>query len=219
MSKNAKEIKYLAKAAEITLDIYRVVAAQIKPGVREVEIADNIENIIRKRALKRSFQTIVASGPNAARPHAKVTKRKIRPNDTVVIDFGVIYKGYHSDMTRTVMVGKPDSTMRRLYGVVKTAQKMAIRKVKPGAKISDLVRSVHDYMRKAGMGRYIMHSLGHGVGKKIHENPKLSEKNKHSLKKNTVITIEPGLYVKKIGGVRIEDMVLINKKGARVLTR
>jgi len=218
MPKSAKEIKYLTKAAKITSAIYRVVAKRVKPGAREIEIARGIEDIIRKKGLKRSFQTIVASGPNAARPHAKVTERKIRSKDTVVLDFGVIYRGYHSDMTRTIMVGKADPTMRRIYGVVKAAQRMAIRKVKPGIRISDFVGGVHDYIRRAGFGRYIMHSLGHGIGRKIHEGPKLSEKNKRALKERSVITIEPGLYIKKRGGVRIEDMIMINKKGARVLT-
>ncbi len=218
MVKSAKEIKYLVKAAKITVAIYRAVADKVKPGAREIEIARGIENIIRKKRLRRSFRTIVASGPNAAKPHAKVTTRKIRAGDTVVIDFGVIYKGYHSDMTRTVMVGNVSRTMRKLYSVVKTAQKNAIRKVMSGVKISCFTRGVHDYMRKMGMGKYMMHSLGHGVGKKIHECPRLSEKNNHTLKENTVITIEPGLYIKNRGGVRIEDMVLVGKKGNRVLT-
>ncbi len=219
MLKSAKEIKYLAKAAKITSAIYRVVAKEVRPGAREIEIARSIEGIIRKKGLKRSFRTIVASGPNAAKPHAKVTERKIRSKDAVVVDFGVIYRGYHSDMTRTIMMGKADSTMRRLYGVVETAHKMAVQKVRPGIRISDFVGGVHDYIKKAGLGQYIMHSLGHGIGKKIHEGPKLSEKNKRILKERTVITIEPGLYIKKRGGVRIEDMVMVKRKGARVLTR
>jgi len=218
MIKSVKEIKYLAKAAKITSAIHRAVAEQIRPGAREIEIAGSIDGIIKKKGLKRSFRTNVASGPNAAKPHAKVTGRKIRSKDTVVVDFGVIYRGYHSDMARTIMVGKTNSTMRRIYDVVKTAQRRAVRKVKPGIRISDFVRDVHDYIRKAGLGRHIMHSLGHGIGKKIHESPKLSEKNKRTLKEHAVITIEPGLYIKKRGGVRIEDMVTINKKGARVLT-
>lgn len=218
MPKSAKEIKCLAKAAKITSGIFRTVAKQIKPGSREIEIARSIEGIIKKKALKRSFRIIVASGPNAAKPHAKVTGRKIKSNDVVVVDFGVIYRGYHSDMTRTIIVGKADSAMRKLYNTVKEAQKMAIRKLRAGLRISDFVRSIHDYIRKVGLGRYILHSLGHGIGKKVHEAPKLSEKNKRILKERTVVTIEPGLYMKKRSGARIEDMVLIGKNGARVLT-
>ncbi len=218
MPKSEKQIKYLAKAAHITSGIFRTIATVIKPGISEIEIAQSIESIIKKKGLKRSFRTIVASGRNAAKPHAKATERKIKESDMVVVDFGVIYRGYHSDMTRTIMVGKADYAMRRLYDTVKIAQKKAIKKLKPGLRISDLVCGIHDYMRKRGMARYILHSLGHGVGTKVHEAPKLSEKNKHILKEHTVVAIEPGLYMKKRGGVRIEDMVLIEKNGARMLT-
>lgn len=219
MDKGAREIAYLAKAAKITSGIFRVVTKQVKPGAREIEIARSIDSIIKKKGLKRSFRTIVASGQNAAKPHAKVTGRKIGQKDAVVVDFGVIYRGYHSDMTRTIMVGKANPVMRRFYDTIKTAQKMAIKKIRPGIKISDFVRSVHDYIRKRGLGRYIAHSLGHGIGTRVHEGPKLSEKNKRILKERAVVTIEPGLYMKKIGGARIEDMVLVGKNGVRVLTK
>ena len=135
-----------------------------------------------------------------------------------MFDFGIIYKGYRSDMTRTMIIGQRTSSfMKTLYSTVKRAQKIGIKKARPGTKISDCVKSVHGYMRQKGMGRYIAHSLGHGLGKKIHESPKLSEKNNRVFQENMVVTIEPGLYVKTKGGVRIEDAVLITKQGARVL--
>lgn len=219
MAKRAARIKNLARAAKITKGIFAVVSKGIKPGACEKDIARAIETLIKQKGLRRSFRTIVASGPNAARPHVKVTKRKIKANDVVVVDFGVIYRGYRSDMTRTVIVGKIDAKMRNLYSAVKTAQQAAIRRLRPGLRISDLVRGVHDSFRKKGLGKYILHSLGHGVGKKIHEAPKLSEKNRRRLARGAVITIEPGLYIAKKGGVRIEDMVYLSEKGARVLTR
>jgi len=217
--KSTREIKLLKKAADITNDIFRCVSKKVKPGVRESEIVAETEAIIKKKGLKRSFPTIVASGPNAAKPHAKVTERKIKTNDVVVFDFGVIYKGYHSDMTRTIIVGKIDRKLKLLYQTVKKAQKVAIEKVRSGIKASDLAREAHDFMRKKGFGKYILHTLGHGIGMKVHEAPKLSEKNRHILKKNMVCTIEPGLYIKNKGGIRIEDMVLITEKGCQVLTR
>lgn len=216
--KTAREIGALRKAAAITKDIYTTIVKDVKPGVRESAIAKDIESIIKRKGLKRSFKTIVASGPNAARPHAQLTTRKIKKNDIVVIDFGVKYKGYHSDMTRSIVIGRVTPKIRRFYRTVKDAQKRAIAKVKPGVKISAFVRDVHDFIRRRGFGKYILHSLGHGVGRKIHESPKLSEKNKGKLKKGMVITIEPGLYINGRCGVRIEDMVLVNDRGCEVLT-
>ncbi len=219
MIKNAREIKLLACAARITKEIWDVVSKDIKPGKTEKEIKRGLEAQISKRELKRSFKTIVASGPNGSKPHAAPTERKIKAGDFVVVDFGVIYKGYHSDMTRTAQTGKAKTKMKNLYKVVEEAHSLAIRSIKPGIKISDLVKKTHNYIRKEKLGQYILHSLGHGVGKKIHEAPKLSEKNNGRLQKNMVITIEPGLYVRGRGGVRIEDMVLVGTSGAKVLTQ
>ena len=210
-------INNLTRAAKITKNIFAEIKKDIRPGASEKEIARKIENILKKEGLRRSFKTIVASGPNGAKPHAKVTERRIRKNDKVVIDFGVILKGYHSDMTRTVVVGKATPRMRKIYNTVKTAQIKAIKKCRAGLRICDFVKSVHDYIRNKGCGKFMLHGLGHGLGLRIHEAPKLSEKNRGILKENMVITIEPGLYVKGIGGVRIEDAVLITRKGARVL--
>jgi len=210
-------IANLTKAAKITKNIFARTKKEIKPGASESEIAQKIERAIKRKGLKRSFRTIVASGPNGAKPHAKLTGRRIRKNDLVVVDFGVIMNGYCSDMTRTVIVGKGIPKLRKLYLAVKIAQKTAMRKARAGIKISDLVSGINNYMRKKGFGAYILHSLGHGLGLKIHEAPKLSEKNNALLKKGMVVTIEPGLYMRDVGGVRIEDAALITEKGARAL--
>ena len=215
MQKN--RIKNLKKAAKITKYIFAKVKSSIKPGVSENEISLEIEKLIKKNGLKLSFRTIVASGPNGAKPHAKPTDRKIKRNDIVVVDFGVIYKNCHSDMTRTVIVGKISLRMRMIYNAVKNAQRIAIRKCRAGIRISEFVKCAHGYIRKRGFEKYMLHSLGHGLGLKVHQSPKLSEKNRNVLKENSVITIEPGLYVKGRGGVRIEDAVLVTKRGARVL--
>ena len=219
MHKTRKEIALLTKSAKITKDILAVISKRVKPGVSEIEIACEIKNIIRQKGLRCSFGPIVACGANAANPHAKSARRKIKRNDLVVIDFGVVYKGYRSDMTITIIVGKINPTMRKLYKTVKDAQEMAIRRCKPGLRISDFVSGIHNYIRKKGLGKYILHKLGHGVGRRVHEAPKLSEKNNRLLKKNTVLTIEPGLYIKAKSGVRIEDMICLTETGARVLTR
>ncbi|MBN1353922.1 MAG: M24 family metallopeptidase [Candidatus Omnitrophica bacterium] len=217
--KNRKEISYLKRAAEITKIIYSDIAKRIKPGRREKEIANELEGIIKRMGLRRSFRTIIASGPNSAKPHAAVSPRLIRENDAVVVDFGIIYKGYHSDMTRTILMKNVNSNIRKLYKTVSDAQKLAIKRACAGMRISELASCAHTLIRKRGLGKYILHSLGHGVGKKIHEAPKISEKNRRRLKKDIVITIEPGLYVKGVGGVRIEDMVLVTANGTKVLTK
>ena len=210
-------IRYLTEAAKITKNIFTAVRPEIKPGVGEREIARKIEDLIKKKGLRRSFMTIVASGPNAAKPHAKLTDRKIKKNDLVVVDLGVVYKGARGDMTRTVIVGKIEKRMRRLYNTVAAAHKMAIKKIRPGLRTSDFVRGIHGFMRKRGFGKHIRHTLGHGIGTRVHEGPKLSEKNNRILKEGMVVTIEPGLYVDGKGGVRIEDAVCITGSGARVL--
>jgi len=217
--KTKAEVKRLKEAANITKHIFKKVLTRIKPGVCESEIAKSIGDAIKQRGLKRSFKTIVASGPNAASPHARPTKRRFKKNDAVVVDFGVVYEGYHSDMTRTVILGALSGTMRKIHQVVRLAQKNAIEKIASGVRISDLVCEVHNYIRKRNLGKYIMHSLGHGVGLKIHEAPKLSEKNRRFFEEGMVVTIEPGLYVKGLGGVRIEDMLVVTRNKAKVLTR
>jgi len=217
--KTKTELGRLKIAAKITKDIHNTIARRVKPGVSEMEIAETIDSIIKRKGLKRSFKTIVASGSNGAKPHAKVTKRKIQKNDVVVIDFGVIYRDYYSDMTRTIVLGRANKRLKKLYNVVKFVQQKAIKKVRSGLIISDFVKEIHGYIRLKGLGKYIYHSLGHGVGRKIHEAPKLSEKNNGKFKKNMVITIEPGLYIKGLGGVRIEDMVQVKSNSAKVITR
>jgi len=216
--KNKKDRDNLKKAAEITVNIFDKVKKEIAPGVAEKFIAARLEQEMKALGLSRSFKTIVGSGPNGALPHAELTDRVFSKNDMIVIDFGVNYKGIKSDMTRTVVLGKPDSLLLKIYDAVAKAQRAAIKNIRPGLKISDYVRSVHDNMRARGYGTYIRHTLGHGVGNRIHEAPKLSERNKRRLQENMVVTIEPGLYIPGKGGVRIEDMVLICKKGCKVLT-
>jgi len=217
--KRPSEIKILRKAAKITVDIFKKVRGKVKPGRSEQDIRDALEYEMRSLGLERSFTTIVASGPNGALPHAKVSNRTIRENDMVVMDFGIVYKGFHSDMSRTVVVGRPNNRLREIYRVVSREQKRAIKRVKHGVRICGLARDTHDSIRKLGLGKHILHTLGHGVGRKIHEAPKLSERNKRFLKEGMVITIEPGLYIMNMGGARIEDMVLVTKKGQEVLTR
>ena len=197
----------------------KAIEKRIRPGISETELAHYIEGLMSKRGLKKSFKTIVACGKNTAHPHAKPGSGKIRSNDMVMVDFGVIYKGYHSDLTRTFKIGKPPKKLCSIYSIVEKAQKKAIKMIRHGISINDVSAAVHDYMRKSGCARYIKHTLGHGIGKRIHEPPKISEKNRRIFKKNMVCTIEPGLYIDGIGGARIEDMVLVGSNRCKVLTK
>ena len=217
--KTKEEIRILRKAALITIDIFNEVKKHIKPGVSEIQVRDILQEKIKKRGLKRSFITIAAAGKNAAEPHATVSGRKIKKNDVFVLDFGVIYYGLHSDLTRTLLIGQVNRRLKSIYQAVKQAVNLSINTIKADISISDHVKKVHDSLRKKGFGKYIKHTLGHGLGTNIHEAPKLSERNNRKLKENMVLTIEPGLYIKGLGGVRIEEMVLITKKGCEVLTK
>lgn len=217
--KTGKEIGYLYSAAKVTVEIFKEISSLVKPGVLDRTIRDEIERQIKKRGLRRSFKTIVGCGANAADPHAKVVGNKVAEDDLVVIDFGVVLNGYHSDLTRTVVVGNPGKRLRKIYNAVEIAQNFAIKRIRPGLRISDYVKSVNDIIRKKRLGKFIRHTLGHGVGRRVHEAPKLSQRNKRRLLENMVVTIEPGLYINKKGGARIEDMVLVTEKGPKVLTR
>jgi len=217
--KTKQELEYLRKAAKITVRIFDEIKPMVRPGVSEADIAQAIAKKTREQGLTKAFKTIVAGGPNAAHPHAPITDRKISKNDCVVIDFGVRYRRQRSDMTRTVIVGRPGPGIKKIYNAVRDAQRMGINNIRPGLKINDYVKEVHNSLRDLSLGKYIRHTLGHGIGTRIHEGPKLSERNKRRLKEGMVVTIEPGLYVDGLGGVRIEDMVVINKKGCEVLTR
>ncbi len=136
----------------------------------------------------------------------------------VVIDFGAVYNGQRSDMTRTVVVGKFSKRQKKIYFIVKEAQKRAIFAVRAGVRCSEVDRAAREYIQKKGFGRYFVHSTGHGIGKRVHQAPKISKRNRRRLREGMVITIEPGIYIKNFGGVRIEDMVLVTAKGGKILT-
>ena len=180
-------------------------------------MAAEIENRLRSLGARPAFRIIVASGKRSALPHGYATKKVIRRGDLVVIDFGALYRGFRSDFTRTVVAGKPTARQLKIMAVVKEAQKRAIKKVKAGVRCAEIDRAARGYIEKSGFGKYFVHSTGHGICRKTHEAPKLSRKNRRKVSAGKVITIEPGIYIKGFGGVRIEDMVLVTPQGARIL--
>ena len=165
-----------------------------------------------------SFDTIVASGLNSAKPHHVPCEKLIEKGDFVTMDFGCIYKGYCSDMTRTVVVGKASEKQKEIYNVVLKAQKAGLAALSPGKSGCEIDKVSRDIIKEAGYGEYFGHGLGHGVGLYIHEEPRLSPNEKRIIKEGMIETVEPGIYIEGFGGVRIEDMALVTSEGARSLS-
>ena len=219
MLKDADEIIRLRAAVLQGSKLFDVVLKAIRPGVRETEVAAELEYAARKAGAEgMSFETIIASGPRSALPHGRASSARIPARGFVVCDFGVILAGYCSDMTRTVHVGRPSAEARGIYDAVREAQQAAIAAVKPGVSLGEVDRAARNVLKRDGLGRYFTHSTGHGVGLEIHEAPRVANGQKEVLRPGMVITIEPGAYLPARGGVRIEDMVVVTANGCEVLT-
>ena len=220
MVKDENEIDILREAAEITDQCVEHLKGIIRPGILEWDVAVEIEFFFRKHGCdKTSFDSIVASGKGSSMPHYQTSmKKKIAAGDGVLIDMGGHFRGYNSDLTRTMFVGSIDRSIKEIYSIVKKAQDAAINSVKPGVTTGKLDGIARTIISKHGYGDYFGHSLGHGLGMEVHELPAVKAGDTR-LKKNMVITIEPGIYVPGLGGVRIEDMVLVTNNGCEVLTR
>lgn len=191
---------------------------KISAGMKESDVAAQIKLHLNKYQAKPAFKTIVASGKRSALPHGFATEKKIQKGDLVVVDFGALYNGYRSDITRTKIVGQATKQQQKIFAIVKEASRRAIEKVRPGVSCWEVDAAARDYIHEQGYGKYFIHTTGHGVGRKIHEAPKISKRNRNRLRAGTVITIEPGIYIKGWGGVRIEEMVLVTRTGYKVLT-
>jgi Xaa-Pro aminopeptidase len=216
------------KAVEIACRVMKQL--RIRAGQTEKEVAAWIEQELASSGASPSFETIVGSGLNSLDPHAKPSDKPIRNGEQVVVDLGARFKGYCSDLTRTFFIGQPTAKYRHLYQIVKAAQLKAIAAVRDGAYCREIDITAREYLKrycfklcriseKQCPGDCFIHTTGHGVGVKIHQFPRISMKSRKKLKAGMVITIEPGLYVKGWGGIRIEDMVLVTKTGCRLLTK
>lgn len=215
--KDEEEITNIKKACEITDQCFTFLKNYIKIGMTEREIAYRIEEFfIKNGAEGLAFNPIVASGTNSSMPHSIVSDKKIEEGDILLIDLGCKYKGYCSDMTRTIFVGKVDDTIKNIYDMVLGVQEQAISQMKDGANIKNITKVAEQELK---INRFdLIHALGHGVGLDIHEAPVLTSKYDNLLKENMVIAIEPGVYIPKSFGIRIEDTVLITKNGCINLT-
>jgi Xaa-Pro aminopeptidase len=217
--KDEKELDLMRKAGELTTKGMKAAYEAIKPGVKEYEVAAEIEYAMRKKgSCGTAFETIVASGARSAFPHGGCTDREIREGDLVVVDIGAAYNHYNSDMTRTLVAGKPSRRQKKLHEIVKLAQEKAFQAIKPNAEAKDIDAVARKVITDAGYGEYFVHGLGHGVGLEIHEPPTLSQGSKDRLVIGNVVTNEPGIYIIGFGGIRIEDTVLVQKRKGEILT-
>ena len=218
--KDAGELAQMRKAAALASAVIESAIRLLKPGVREFEIAAEIEYRMRKGgASGAAFESIVAFGARAALPHARPTAKRLRKNELVVMDLGAILGKYCSDITRTVYVGKAPARVRLWYQAVKEAQTAAIESVEPGRSCSEVDAAARGILASYKLDRYFIHSTGHGLGLEVHEEPRLARGQKTQLASGNVITVEPGVYFAGVGGIRIEDDVVVHEGRSEVLTR
>ena len=217
--KDREEIKVTRQAIRVAEEAFQATRKSIRAGQTERQIAARLEYEMQKRgATGCAFPSIVAEGPNAALPHAVPGARKVRKGSAILVDWGAIYDFYRSDLTRMIFVGSIPPRIRKIYGIVLEAQEKAIEAVKPGERMCDVDAVARRHIKKCGYGKYFGHGLGHGLGLNTHEPPRLSWMSDEKLAAGMVVTVEPGIYLPGIGGVRIEDDVVVTDSGCEVLT-
>ncbi len=218
MQKSEDEIELIAESQRLVKVIFEQIKGEIRKGMSEKAIAWRIECLAREMGCDGlSFPPIVAINEHSASPHHHNTDRKFENGDLLLIDMGVVWKGYCSDLTRMIFTGELTSEQKEVYGIVESAQKVAIEGLAMGMDAVEADRLAREVIEAAGYGEEFCHSLGHGVGLEIHEKPGLSPRSKDVLSANTVVTVEPGIYLKGKFGVRIEDLVVVGNDGVRVL--
>ncbi len=219
MVKTEEELRKIEQAEAIGDKAFTYILDHIKPGIAEMDVANELEYCMRKLGAQAvSFDTIVASGVNSAKPHAVPSSKKIESGEFVTMDFGCIFEGYCSDMTRTIVVGKANKEQKKIYTTVLEAQLRALEAIHAQVAACEVDKVARDLIALAGYGHCFGHGLGHSVGLYIHEEPRLSPAYTKIIPENVTMTVEPGIYVEGFGGVRIEDLVVVTKDGHRNLT-
>ena len=221
MQKDEKELEAIKTAVEITDMAFAEVFPMVKIGVEEKVIANQLSFLYRKYGDSDSdaFAAIVGSGPNSAKPHHTPTERKIGPGELLVIDSGAKFAGYHADMTRSFATKGYSDEQKTIYDIVLKAQMNSIDGIKSGVSCKSIDKIARDHISSAGYGKFFDHGLGHSLGLEIHENPRFSKVSTENLGTNYVMTVEPGIYVKDVGGVRIEDDVVVKEEGYQILNK
>jgi Xaa-Pro aminopeptidase len=220
--KDPDEIAKIKRAVEITDAAFAHLVSVVKPGMTEKEGAWIIEKFMRENGAEALAFAIVASGPNAALPHAIPTDRKFRRGEPIILDIGCRFEDYHSDLTRTIILGEPDEQFTKVYETVLKAQKTAEKKIREGVKCKRADAFARDVIERAGYGQYFGHGLGHDVGLAVHDGgvrASYSAKPKDILRADMTLTIEPGIYIPGWGGVRIEDLVVVKEDGVDILSQ
>jgi Xaa-Pro aminopeptidase len=217
--KDPGELARMREAARLISDVFRKILPLIRMGTSELDLAAEIEYRIKQMGGSGpSFETIVASGPRSAWAHARPTPKRLGKSELVVLDQGAILRGYCSDMTRTVFVGRAPARIRQMYQAVLQAQEAAKRAIRPGVKAGDVDRAARRTLKRFGLARYFTHSTGHGLGIEVHEMPRLGKGEETLIQEGMVVTVEPGVYLEGVGGIRIEDDVVVTAQGAVDLT-
>lgn len=220
LKKRPEEVARIRQAQALAERALERALALLRPGVEEREVALEIEFFLRKEGAEDvAFPPIVASGARGALPHAGASEKRLEPGELITLDLGAKVAGYHSDMTRTVALGKPSPEMRRVYEAVQEALEVALQGLKPGRTGKEVDALAREALGRHGLDRYFVHSLGHGVGLAVHEGPRLSPYTEEVLEPGMVVTVEPGVYLPGVGGVRIEELVLITEDGIELLSR
>lgn len=218
--KDEEELMLVKKAAEIADKAFAYLLTTIKPGMKEIDVAIALEYKMRELGADGiSFSTIVASGYRSALPHGIASEKVIETGDFVTIDFGAIYKGYVSDITRTIVMGEPSDKQKEIYNIVLEAQLHGVNNIKPGMNGIEADALTRDIINNYGYGEYFGHGTGHGIGIDVHEGPTLSPRGEIVLTPGMIVTVEPGIYIPDFGGVRIEDDVVITQDGGEILTK
>jgi Xaa-Pro aminopeptidase len=218
--KDPQELAKMRRAAVLAGKVLEGALKLLKPGVRELEVAADIEYQMRHLgASGPAFETIVAFGERSAFPHARATSKRLRKNELVVLDLGAILAHYCSDITRTVVVGRASTRIRQWHKAVQEAQAAAVGTVKAGVSCGEVDAAARTVLARHRLDRYFVHSTGHGLGLEVHEDPRVAKGQKQTLEPGNVITIEPGVYVPGVGGIRIEDDVAVHASNTEVLTR
>ncbi len=219
LTKDATEVAAIERSIEVAEAAFQATVRRIKPGWTEARLAAELEyEMLSQGASGPSFPTIVAEGPSGSLPHYRPGDRRINVGSAILIDWGAVVDHYHSDLTRMVFIRKIPPRFRRMYADVLAAQEAGIRAIRPGVPGCDADGAARRSFKKAGVDKYFAHGLGHGLGLDVHEPPRLARKIKEPLRAGMVVTVEPGIYFPGVGGVRIEDDVLVTPDGCRVLT-
>lgn len=217
--KSLEEVEKIREAIRIATQGFGDCFSRFRPGIREKMAAGYLEYRMKVRGgEKPSFPTIVASGARAALPHGEASAKKMGKRETVVVDFGTCYKGYHSDETKTLILGPPTREQKKIYELVRKAQEKAIREIRPGVSLRRIDAVAREVITRAGYGKFFGHGLGHGIGLAVHEAPSLSPRGKGRVEEGMIFSVEPGIYIPGWGGVRLEDLIWVRGRRGEILT-